>query len=99
MSDARPRVAIVGGLRTPFAKQSSAYKELSALDLGRFVVRELVERSGVDPARIAVVGYCFGGTGALELARSGADIAGAVSFHGGLSNPDPASSVKSSPSE
>ncbi|MCA8925084.1 MAG: acetyl-CoA C-acyltransferase FadI [Planctomycetes bacterium] len=57
MSDARPRVAIVGGLRTPFAKQSSAYKELSALDLGRFVVRELVERSGVDPARIEQVVY------------------------------------------
>jgi dienelactone hydrolase len=37
-----------------------------------------------DPQRIAAIGYCFGGTGVLELARSGADIAGVVSFHGGL---------------
>ena len=50
----------------------------------------------VDPKKIAVMGYCFGGTTALELARSGADIKGAVSFHGGLSTPDPkdASNIK-----
>jgi len=35
-----------------------------------------------DPKRIAAIGYCFGGTTVLELARSGANIAGAVSFHG-----------------
>jgi dienelactone hydrolase len=44
----------------------------------------------VDAKRIAAIGYCFGGTVALELARSGADIAGVVSFHGGLDTPDPA---------
>jgi dienelactone hydrolase len=38
----------------------------------------------VDPKRIAAIGYCFGGTTVLELARSGADIAAVVSFHGGL---------------
>lgn len=43
----------------------------------------------VDPAQIAVIGYCFGGTAALELARSGAEIKGAVSFHGGLNTPHP----------
>ncbi|HUI08132.1 MAG TPA: dienelactone hydrolase family protein [Verrucomicrobiae bacterium] len=43
-----------------------------------------------DPKRIAAIGYCFGGTCVLELARSGADIAGVVSFHGGLSTPNPA---------
>lgn len=43
----------------------------------------------VDPKRIAAIGYCFGGTTVLELARSGADIAGVVSFHGGLSTPTP----------
>jgi len=42
-----------------------------------------------DSRRIAAIGYCFGGTTALELARSGADIAGVVSFHGGLSSPAP----------
>jgi dienelactone hydrolase len=43
-----------------------------------------------DAKRIAAIGYCFGGTAALELARSGADIAGVVSFHGGLDSPSPA---------
>lgn len=43
----------------------------------------------VDRNRIAAIGYCFGGTVALELARSGADIAGVVSFHGGLDTPRP----------
>lgn len=45
--------------------------------------------TGVDDKNIAIIGYCFGGTMALELARSGADIKGAVSFHGGLSTPAP----------
>jgi dienelactone hydrolase len=44
----------------------------------------------VDPKRIAAIGYCFGGTTVLELARSGADIAAVVSFHGGLDTPAPA---------
>jgi dienelactone hydrolase len=38
----------------------------------------------IDTARIGAIGFCFGGSGALELARSGADLAGVVSFHGGL---------------
>jgi len=42
-----------------------------------------------DPRRIAAIGYCFGGTAVIELARSGADIAGVVSFHGGLDSPHP----------
>ncbi len=37
-----------------------------------------------DPKKIAAIGYCFGGTGVLELAREGTDIAGVVSFHGSL---------------
>lgn len=44
----------------------------------------------VDAKRLAVIGYCFGGTAALELARSGADLLGTVSFHGGLNTPNPA---------
>lgn len=38
----------------------------------------------IDPSKIFVIGYCFGGTQALNLARSGADVKGVVSFHGGL---------------
>jgi dienelactone hydrolase len=43
----------------------------------------------VDASKVVVMGYCFGGSGALELARSGADLVGAVSFHGGLIVHDP----------
>ena len=44
----------------------------------------------VDPKRLAAIGYCFGGTTVIELARSGADVNGVVSFHGGLDSPTPA---------
>lgn len=43
----------------------------------------------VDVDKIAAIGYCFGGTSALELVRGGAEVSGIVSFHGGLSNPNP----------
>ena len=43
----------------------------------------------VDPKRLAAIGFCFGGTTVLELAYSGADLAGVVSFHGGLPRPLP----------
>jgi len=49
----------------------------------------LREDPRTDPDRVAAIGYCFGGTGVLELARSGADISGVVSFHGGLGTPTP----------
>ena len=42
-----------------------------------------------DPQRVAAIGYCFGGTTVLELARSGADVVGVVSFHGALDTPNP----------
>lgn len=47
----------------------------------------------VDTNKVAAIGYCFGGTTVLELARSGADIDGVVSFHGGLSTPTPAQTI------
>ena len=49
----------------------------------------LKAQPGVAVDKIAAIGYCFGGTTVLELARSGADIAGVVSFHGGLDTPTP----------
>lgn len=48
----------------------------------------LKAQQGVDSSRIGVVGYCFGGTVALELARRGEDLKGVVSFHGGLATPE-----------
>jgi dienelactone hydrolase len=44
----------------------------------------LLSQGEVDPARLAAIGYCFGGTMALELARSGADLGVVVGFHSGL---------------
>ena len=46
------------------------------------VLEEVRKRDHVDSAKIAVIGYCFGGQCALDVARSGADIAAAASFHG-----------------
>lgn len=50
---------------------------------------QLAAMKEVDAKHIVVMGYCFGGTTALELARSGAELVGTVSFHGGLSTPTP----------
>jgi len=43
----------------------------------------------VDPRKLGAIGYCFGGTTAIELARSGADVKATVTFHAGLDSPDP----------
>lgn len=51
---------------------------------------ELKKNELVDTKRVAAIGYCFGGTTVLELARSGAELNGVVSFHGGLDSPAPA---------
>ncbi|MBI2389913.1 MAG: acetyl-CoA C-acyltransferase FadI [Deltaproteobacteria bacterium] len=51
------RVAIVAGLRTPFAKQGTAYRDLSALDLGKIVVSELLQRAELDPKEIGMLVY------------------------------------------
>jgi dienelactone hydrolase len=50
----------------------------------------------VDATKIAAIGYCFGGTAVLELARSGADVACTVGFHSGLATklPDDAKNIK-----
>jgi dienelactone hydrolase len=45
----------------------------------------LAAQSHVDASRLAVIGYCFGGTTAYELARSGVDLKAVVGFHSGLS--------------
>ena len=50
---------------------------------------EIKKQKFVNPDKISAIGYCFGGSVVLELARSGADVKGVVSFHGGLDNPNP----------
>lgn len=50
----------------------------------------LLAQGSADPSRVAAIGYCFGGTTVLEMARGGEALAGVVSFHGGLDTPSPA---------
>jgi len=54
----------------------------------------LIKTGKVDPKRVAAIGYCFGGQAVLELARSGADVRGVVSFHGSLLTTMPAEAGK-----
>ncbi|MGE0809933.1 MAG: dienelactone hydrolase family protein [Immundisolibacter sp.] len=72
--------------------EAGKYKQDRALFRQRLLAgqRALLEQRQVDPERTAAIGYCFGGTGVLELARAGADVDGVVSFHGGLDSPTPA---------
>jgi dienelactone hydrolase len=74
------------------SEQAGIYKNDRALFRQRLLagLEELKKQPNVDPTRIAAIGYCFGGTGVLELARAGADVKGVVSFHGGLDSPTPA---------
>ncbi|WP_394388073.1 acetyl-CoA C-acyltransferase FadI [Shewanella woodyi] len=51
------RIAIVTGLRTPFAKQATAFHGVSALDMGKMVVNELLSRSELDPKEIQQLVY------------------------------------------
>jgi dienelactone hydrolase len=53
-------------------------------------LNEMKKNELVDTSRVAAIGYCFGGTTVIELALSGADLNGVVSFHGGLDAPNPA---------
>jgi dienelactone hydrolase len=49
---------------------------------------EAAKAQGADSGNAVAMGYCFGGAAVLELARSGADLKGFVSFHGGLTTPE-----------
>ncbi len=53
-------------------------------------LKVLSESKLVNVKKLAAIGYCFGGTSAIELARSGTPLQGVVSFHGGLDSPQPA---------
>jgi dienelactone hydrolase len=57
---------------------------------GKLALQEMRKDEGIDQNNIAIIGYCFGGTTALEMARAGEDVKGVVSFHGGLQTDQPA---------
>lgn len=81
--------------------QAEAGKAAGAVKGDRHLMRARVNKAlellrsegkaaGLDEKKLGAIGFCFGGTSVLELARSGADVAGVVSFHGGLDAPTPA---------
>ncbi len=73
-------------------KRASALREDPATfrQRARVALDTLASLPQVDASRLAAIGYCLGGTFALELARDGAPLRGVVSFHGGLETPRPA---------
>ena len=73
------------GLLQPLLANSSPTRARAAGGL-----KALAARREVDPARVASIGFCFGGTMSLELARSGADLKAVVGFHSGLGTNAPA---------
>lgn len=84
------------GIRPATPQEAGA--EAGKYKKNRLLLRERVnagletfrKQKVVDAKHIAAIGYCFGGTTVIELARSGANVAGVVSFHGGLDSPTPA---------
>lgn len=80
---ANPKEA--GALAGKYKDDRALYRERLEAGLDQLKNNKLVA-----PGQIAAIGYCFGGTGVLELGRSGADVKGIVTFHGGLSTPTPA---------
>lgn len=56
--------------------------------------RMLAKHQTVDPKHLAAIGYCFGGSVVLEMARQGADLAAVASFHGALATKNPAQAGK-----
>jgi dienelactone hydrolase len=77
--------------REEAAKLAGMYRSDRGLMRARAAagLEALRQQPQVDGSRIAAIGYCFGGGTALELARSGAQLSGVVSFHGNLDTPDP----------
>ena len=59
----------------------------------RAALDALAAEQGVDKAKLAAIGYCFGGSTALELGRSGAPLAAIATFHAGLECPKPEDSA------
>lgn len=81
--DPAEAMKLIGGLRADRkALRARMVKALEAL-------RREGAVAGLDAKRVAAIGFCFGGTCVVELAKSGADVAAAVSFHGGLDAPAP----------
>ena len=77
--DKRPTNAKEAGQNAGYYKKNiSEYHKRIQLALDQLI------KQGANPDKIVVIGYCFGGTGAIEAARTNMKVQGVVSFHGGL---------------
>ena len=78
----------VGNIPTNFSEagQKAGFYKKNILEYQRRIQLALTEliKQGANTDEIVVIGYCFGGTGAVEAARSNMKVKGVVSFHGGL---------------
>ena len=79
-ADVRPSDAEAAGVAGSYYGDQEKWRAHLAAALDRFR-----QEQAVDTGRLAAIGYCFGGSSALQLARAGADLRAVVSFHGGLS--------------
>jgi acetyl-CoA acetyltransferase family protein len=82
-------IVIIEGLRTPYAKAGTALKDASADALGAFIVRELVARTGIDPAIVDEV--IVGNAG---MPAEAANIARVIALRAGIPQRVPAYSVQ-----
>nr|BFD67962.1 dienelactone hydrolase family protein [Bdellovibrio sp. HAGR004] len=86
------------GNQTEAGKLAGEYKGNTKLfrEREKAAFEFLKKNKNVDAKHIVIMGYCFGGTGALEAARSGLPVVGAVSVHGGLASgkPEEAKNIK-----
>ncbi|ACL71754.1 dienelactone hydrolase [Thioalkalivibrio sulfidiphilus HL-EbGr7] len=75
-------------------KFAGAIRQNRELMMKRFTAAEnfLRSQTQADAEKVAAIGYCFGGSVVLEMARSGADLLGVASFHGALATQNPAQS-------
>jgi len=89
--DNRKRVAIISGLRTPFARSGTIYRDITPLDLGKIAVTELVNRTEIDPADVGAL--VFGNV--MPSVRT-PNIARDVALGSGIPDRVPAFTVSSS---
>jgi len=82
------RIAIIGGVRTPFARARSVYQKMSAANLGGVVLRETVSRTGIDPKLIDEVYF-----GIVSAPAEGSNVSREALFDSGLPPTIPCTTV------
>jgi dienelactone hydrolase len=78
-ADVRPRPSEAPAVAAGYYSNRTLWRERVTGGFDRLLAEQSVDRT-----RTAAIGYCFGGSAALELARTGVDLGGVVSFHGAL---------------